>query len=299
MAAIKLQNVHFAYRKGEPILKDINIDVPVGSIYGFLGANGAGKSTTLRLILSLMKPQSGTIELFGSDIRKTYPKHLRKVGSMIESASLYHHLSATDNLRLACKYFNINRKLINPLLGKVSLQDAKNKKVKDFSTGMKQRLGLALSLLHDPDLLILDEPTNGLDPNGIIALRAILNSLRDEGKTILLSSHILSEVEKIVSNIGIINNGSVAFEGSIEELQQFKSRNLGIGFRVSDVSKVVSLFPDLSIEVKDEHHFELTLNDEDDLPAIIKKMVLQDIDLYEVVPATGDLENMFLSITNN
>jgi len=299
MSAIILENVCFAYRRGEPILKDVNITVPEGSIYGFLGANGAGKSTTLRLILSLMKPQSGKISMFGGDIKNTYPKHLNRIGSLIENASLYHHLTAKDNLKIASKYFNVETSKIDPVLELVSLQDTKKKKIKDFSTGMKQRLGLALGLLHDPDILILDEPTNGLDPNGIIVLRKILNNLSASGKTILLSSHILSEVEKIVSNIGIINNGTIAFEGSIQELQKFKSKNLGIKFKVSDSSKVIALFPDLKIQRKDDHTIELTLDSQEDLPALIKKLVRHDVDIYEVVPISGDLENMFLSVTNN
>ena len=299
MSAIILENIYFAYRRGEPILKDVNITVPEGSIYGFLGANGAGKSTTLRLILSLMKPQSGKISMFGGDIKNTYPKHLNRIGSLIENASLYQHLTAKDNLKIASKYFNVETSKIDPVLELVSLQDAKKKKIKDFSTGMKQRLGLALGLLHDPDILILDEPTNGLDPNGIIVLRKILNNLSASGKTILLSSHILSEVEKIVSNIGIINNGTIAFEGSIQELQKFKSKNLGIKFKVSDSSKVIALFPDLKIQRKDDHTIELTLNSQEDLPALIKKLVRHDIDIYEVVPISSDLENMFLSVTNN
>ena len=218
---------------------------------------------------------------------------------MIENASLYHHLSAKENLAIACKYFKVGSDKISPSLELVDLQDAKKKKVRDFSTGMKQRLGLAISLLHDPDILILDEPTNGLDPNGIIALRAILNKLSAEGKTIMLSSHILSEVEKIVTKIGIINNGSIAFEGSIKELQNFRSKNLGMRFKVSDVEKVTSLYPDFNFQKRDDHHFELTFDDQKDLSAMIKNIVLNDIDIYEVVPASGDLENMFLNVTNN
>lgn len=298
MNVVELKNINFAYRKDELILDSISMHVPQGSIYGFLGANGAGKSTTLRLILGLMKPQQGSITLFGEDINKSYPKHLKKIGSMIESASLYEHLSATDNLRIAGKYYGVERSKIDPILELVKLQDAKKKKVKHFSTGMKQRLGLAIALQHDPELLILDEPTNGLDPNGIIALREILNNLTEQGKTILLSSHILSEVEKIVNKVGIINNGKIAFEGSLQELQSIKSKNLKVKFRVSDVGKIINEYPTLEVVAKDHQECEVTIQDEDHLATMIKELVHNDVDIYEVAPVSSDLENMFLSVVN-
>jgi len=298
MNAVELKNINFAYRKNELILDDISMQVPRGSIYGFLGANGAGKSTTLRLILGLMKPQQGKVSMFGNNINDTYPKHLSAVGSMIESASLYEHLSATDNLRIAGKYFGVAKNKIEPILELVKLQDAKKKKVKDFSTGMKQRLGLAIALQHDPELLILDEPTNGLDPNGIIALREILHQLSEQGKTILLSSHILSEVEKIVNRVGIINNGKIAFEGTMSALQTEKSRNLRIKLRVSDINSAVLLFPHMEILNRAHDSFELTIQDQGELAAMVKKIVQNNIDIYEVSPIESNLENMFLSVVN-
>ena len=224
MSAIHLENIRFGYQKNELVLSGINLDVPKGSIYGFLGANGAGKTTSIRLILGLLKPLRGQVSIFGRDIRETYPKHLRQVGSLIENPSLYEHLSAMDNLRIWSKYFEVDSKRIPEVLDLVDLTKAKNKKTSDFSTGMKQRLGLATALLHDPKLLILDEPTNGLDPLGIIDLRGILQKLQAAGKTILLSSHILSEVEKLVSRIGIIQNGKVVFEGKMKELQALRQQ---------------------------------------------------------------------------
>jgi len=298
MNAVELNNINFAYRKSELILNDISMQVPVGSIYGFLGANGAGKSTTLRLLLGLMKPKEGKISIFGKSIADTYPQHLASVGSMIESASLYEHLSAADNLRIAGKYYGVDKKRIEPILELVKLQDAKRKKVKDFSTGMKQRLGLAIALQHDPDLLILDEPTNGLDPNGIIELREILHSLSEQNKTILLSSHILSEVEKIVNRVGIINNGSLAFEGSLSDLQSEKSKNLRVRFKVSDVAKACILFSDLDIIRSDDSEFELIVKTKEDLAAMVKELVNKNIEVYELSPQESDLENMFLSVVN-
>jgi len=178
MNAIAMQNISFGYRKNELVLSNININVPNQSIYGFLGANGAGKTTSIRLILGLLKPASGNVFVFGEDIKKTHPHHFNKIGSLIENPSLYGHLSAEDNLRIWSKFFNTPKQRTAEVLELVNLGDAKKKKTADFSTGMKQRLGLATALLHDPQLIILDEPTNGLDPMGIIKLREILNQLR-------------------------------------------------------------------------------------------------------------------------
>lgn len=299
MAIIQLENIDFAYRKNEPVLKGVNLNVPDGSIYGFLGPNGAGKSTTLRLILALMKPKSGKISLFGNVIKSSYPKYLERVGSLIESASLYGHLSATDNLKIAAKYFNTPENRIPTILEKVKLGHTAKKKTKDFSTGMKQRLGLAMSLLHDPELLILDEPTNGLDPNGIIELRQILRELNDEGKTILLSSHILSEVEKIVDHVGIINNGSIVFEGSFDALQELRGKNITVKIRVSQNEKAISVLSDYEINHVDDKYFNVALNDSSELPEIAKILVANDIDIYELSPQSNDLENIFLNVTQS
>ncbi len=299
MSIIQLDHIDFAYKKKEPVLTDVNIHVPQGSIYGFLGANGAGKSTTLRLILGLMKPQAGRISLFGQDIKESYPAHLAKVGSLIESASLYDHLTATDHLKIACRYFNVPADKINATLQLVKLGHTAKKKTKDFSTGMKQRLGLAMALLHDPEVLILDEPTNGLDPNGIIELRQIIKQLNDEGKTILLSSHILSEVEKVVSRLGIIKDGSIVFEGSIKELQALRTKNMVVVFKVSDSHVAINALARKNCTLIDDQQFSLRAEDKDDIAAIIKALVQRDIEIYEVKPQSSDLENMFLNVTNH
>jgi len=298
MSVIHLNQINFSYTKNVTILENINLNVPEGSIYGFLGANGAGKSTTLRLILGLIKAQSGTISMFGEEIRNTYPNHLSKVGSLIESASLYDHLSATDNLKIAAKYYNTPTSSINEVLKKVKLEHTAKKKTKDFSTGMKQRLGLAIALLHNPEILILDEPTNGLDPNGIIELRQILKTLNEEGKTILLSSHILSEVEKIVSRLGIIKNGSIVFEGSIAELQELRGKNIEVHFIVSDSTAASKLLGIYDYKIIDDHRFTVIVNDKNTISKIINQLVNHQVEIFEVTPQSNDLENMFLSMTN-
>ncbi len=298
MNAITLENISFGYKRNELVLSDININVPQQSIYGFLGANGAGKTTSIRLILSLLKPANGNISIFGEDIKKTIPHHFNKIGSLIENPSLYYHLSAEDNLKIWCKFFKAPKERIDRVLSLVSLKDAKGKKTSDFSTGMKQRLGLAIALLHDPQLLILDEPTNGLDPMGIIKLREILNQLRAEGKTILLSSHILQEVEKLVTQIGIIKGGRIVFEGSLQKLQEIKQQNIQVQLKVNDSDKAFDLITASQKSILENKKIKLVINHENELPLIIKSLVNADIEIFEVSPVASDLEKMFLSITN-
>ena len=296
-----MQNISFGYRKNELVLSNININVPNQSIYGFLGANGAGKTTSIRLILGLLKPASGNVFVFGEDIKKTHPHHFNKIGSLIENPSLYGHLSAEDNLRIWSKFFNTPKQRTAEVLELVNLGDAKKKKTADFSTGMKQRLGLATALLHDPQLIILDEPTNGLDPMGIIKLREILNQLRSEGKTILLSSHILLEVEKLVTQIGIIKDGSIVFEGNLQQLQEIKQKNIEVILKVDEVEKAFEIIQiqKKSIEesIDKNRKIKITLDHENELPNIVKSLVNADVNIYEVSPIANDLEKMFLSIT--
>lgn len=222
MNPIEIKNLTFGYSTKTPILKNLNLTVVPGSIYGFLGANGAGKSTTIRNILGLLKPQGGSITLLGKQLSvKTLPI-LQNVGTLIESPSLYPHLTAYKNLKIACNYYNVPYSRIDEVLDIVKLNNHKKKAVGKFSTGMKQRTGLAMALIHDPELLILDEPSSGLDPNGILEMRHIIQDLSEMGKTIMLSSHLLSEVERTVSHIGIIQDGEMKFEGSMSELNNLK-----------------------------------------------------------------------------
>jgi len=195
-------------------LDNISLAIPKGSIYGFLGANGAGKTTTLRLLLGLIKKQKGKITLFENDLMVNRISMLKKIGSLIEQPSLYSHLSGKENLHVFGLAYPYSRKRIDEVIKTVGLTVAADKKVKAYSLGMKQRLAIAIALLHDPELLILDEPTNGLDPNGIIDVRNLIKKLNSEGKTIIISSHLLSEVEKVATHVGIIHNGKIVFEGT-------------------------------------------------------------------------------------
>ncbi len=297
-AIISVESLNFAYTSGQPILKNLNLEVPKAAIYGFLGANGAGKSTTIRSVLGLLKPASGQVKLFGQEIRANRLEVLRKVGSLIESPSIYKHLSGYDNLKIACKYLNLPLSRIDEVLELVNLTKNSKKISKQYSTGMKQRLGLAIALLCDPELLILDEPTNGLDPTGIIEFRNILKRLNDEGKTIFLSSHLLSEIEKIATKVGVLNQGKMVFQGTIDELNRLKKGKLKVTLSTSNSQKALeALSGKFPAKITDTDSLEVALNNEDDLPSIIETMVANSIKVYEVTHQKDDLEKLFISLT--
>ena len=201
-------------------VRDLNLRVPKGALYGFLGPNGAGKSTTIRMLLGLIKPSRGTIHLFNQDLTKHRLEILRKVGSIVEATSYYEHLTAYENLEISRKILQLPKKEIDKALDIVKLSKWKNQKVKDFSLGMKQRLGIAQALMGNRELLILDEPTNGLDPAGVREIRELIISLPEIMKaTVLISSHILKEIELIADHVGIIHQGKLLFQGTLAELQ--------------------------------------------------------------------------------
>jgi len=214
---IETHELCFSYRKQE-VLRSINLEVPEGSVFGFLGVNGAGKSTTIRILLGLLSPQSGTVSILGKNVSADR-ELLRNVGSLIDFPSAYGHLSAYDNLKIVTTLLGLGNHRINETLAIVGLAGLHKKKVKSFSVGMKQRLGLALALVADAPILILDEPSNGLDPFGMAELRKLIVTLSTaHGKTIFISSHLLDEVEKVSTHIAILHKGSIRFQGKKEEL---------------------------------------------------------------------------------
>lgn len=216
---LKTNNVSKKYKKTY-VVKDLSISVRKNSVYGLLGPNGAGKSTLLKMITGIIRPTSGEI-LFNND--SWTRKDLLNIGSLIESPPLYENLTAFENLKVRAILLGVPLKRCSEVLEKMDLIDAKNKKVSNFSLGMKQRLGIALALLNNPKLLVLDEPTNGLDPFGIEELRKMIRSLVDSGISIIISSHILSEIQQVADDIGIIYNGTLLYEDKInvsENLEQ-------------------------------------------------------------------------------
>src|SRR5688572_20526657 len=213
---IKTIRLSYHYSKDVQTLFDIDLNVQQGTIYGFLGPNGSGKTTTLSLLLGLLNNQQGSIEIFGQHLHSDRINILKKIGSLIEVPSLYSHLTAKENLEIYRPIYGASKARVEEVLRIVGLADTNNKTAKRFSLGMKQRLAIALALLPNPELLILDEPSNGLDPGGIIELRQLIKKLnKDHGMTIIISSHLLGEVEKMVTHVGIIFKGKMLFQGSL------------------------------------------------------------------------------------
>lgn len=209
---IKTQNVSKKFKKTYAV-KDLSLSVRRNTVYGLLGPNGAGKSTLLKIITGIIRPTSGEIQFCGHPWKR---KDLSDIGSLIESPPLYENLTAFENLKVRATLMGIRRNRCYEVLQKMDLADAENKKTSEFSLGMKQRLGIALALLNDPQLLILDEPTNGLDPFGIEELRKTIRAFADSGISVIVSSHILSEVQQVADDIGIIYNGSLLYEDKID-----------------------------------------------------------------------------------
>ncbi len=218
---LETQAISHHYSSKAMVLDRLDLKVPTGSIFGFLGPNGAGKTTTLRLVLGLLKKQQGNIVFFGRPFEPNRVDILKRVGSLIESPSIYGHLSAVDNLRLLQRVYHCPEERIALVLELTGLADTGRKKAGQFSLGMKQRLGMAIALLNEPELLILDEPTNGLDPAGIIELRDLLKTLnRERGVTILVSSHLLAEMQRLVTHTAIIHKGKLLYQGTLAELKR-------------------------------------------------------------------------------
>ena len=200
-------------------VRSLDLSVGQGEIFGFLGPNGAGKTTTIRMALGLIRPTAGTVEVLGQDVARNRKRVLPRVGALVESPALYLYMSGRDNLKAVADVLGgVPAARIDEVLGTVGLADRQRDRVKSYSLGMKQRLGLAIALLNDPDLLILDEPANGLDPAGVVEMRDLLRSLAAQGKTIFISSHVLSEVQQICHRVAIINVGELVKVATVEEL---------------------------------------------------------------------------------
>lgn len=214
---------------------DLDLRVPAGAVYGFLGPNGAGKTTTIRTLLGLARPAGGTVTVLGQELHPDARPVLRRLGSMVEHPSLYPHLTAVENLRLTCRMRGLDGAAATRALGRVGLEGARHQLVRTFSLGMRQRLGLALAWLGEPELLILDEPTNGLDPAGMRDIRALLRELpATQGTTVFLSSHLLGEVEQVATHVGVLHQGRLRFQGTLEALKAGTGRTLRVGTDAPD-----------------------------------------------------------------
>jgi ABC-type multidrug transport system ATPase subunit len=301
MNCIETQNLTYRFSEKEIILKNIQLQVPEGSIYGFLGPNGAGKTTTLKLILGLLKKQEGSISIFNKPFEKHRIEILKKVGSLIESPSLYTHLTAKENLKIWQKVYQCPMSRIDEVLEIVGLSETGKKKAGKFSLGMKQRLSIAIALLHSPTLLILDEPTNGLDPNGILEIRELLTKInRENGITIIISSHLLAEIEKMVTHVGIINKGEILFQGTLTELHEQQTKTSSIIFETSDNEKTSKILQSkgLVVSVKNELVI-IPFIDREVIAEIVSELVHAKIEVYQVSTLKNDLESIFIDLTKN
>ena len=276
-------------------MRALALQVQEGAIYGFLGPNGAGKTTTLRLVLGLLRLQEGAVAVLGRSIPRERLAVLRRVGSSVESPSLYGDLTAAENLEVWRLLFDVPRSRIPEVLRLVGLADTGSKRARAFSLGMKQRLALAVALLHEPELLVLDEPANGLDPQGILEMRDLLLQLnRERGITILVSSHVLSEVARLVSHVGVIRRGELRFQGTLSSLLERRRRETVL--RTSDDGRAAGLIP----SARRENGKVVTPHRSDaETAGMVRTLVAAGIDVHEVTPLAADLERLFLDLVED
>ncbi|MCH5584424.1 ABC transporter ATP-binding protein [Shimazuella sp. AN120528] len=296
-----LQTYHLTKRyKDKVVVNDLNMTIKTGDIYGFLGQNGAGKTTTLRMLMGLIRPSAGEVELFGAELNGNRNKALERIGAIIEYPGFYLNLNAVDNLEIHRRLMGMgNKECIDEVLTTVGLLDAKHQKVRNYSLGMKQRLGIARALLHHPELLILDEPTNGLDPGGIKEIRQLfLDLTKQRGITFIISSHLLSEVEQVANRIGIIHQGRLLEEIDYETLQK-KTRHY-LEIKVDDGQRAAYVL-EQKLNITDYLVTEpgiLRLYEQLDQPEKINlTLTKNDIGVKKIVLSGDSLEDYFLKLT--
>lgn len=296
---LQIKNLQKGF-KDTQVVNLSSLSVQQGEIYGFLGPNGAGKTTTMKMILSLISRTAGEIEVFGQSIG-TDKQYLNQIGSMIEEPSYYPNLTGYENLLVFQKILGFDKKNIQETLKIVGLDQPKNKKklVKDYSLGMKQRLALAFALVKKPSLLILDEPTNGLDPAGIHEIRELIIKLaKEQGITVFISTHILSEVEHIADRVGIINHGQLVYEGEIRKIQSNKWLELRGDFRGrrEAISQVLFGYPCKMLEIQ-EDKLKLTNLADQQISNLLRDLIVEKVPIYEVKQEQETLESIFLNLT--
>ena len=292
---LKCENLHKFFRKKE-ILKGVSLEVSSGDILGFIGPNGAGKTTTIKLILGLQKINSGKVSVNGYDIQTNFEKAISKVGAIIENPDLYMYLTGYENLKLISNlYKSVTKARVDEVVKLVGLENRINDKVSKYSLGMRQRLGVAQAILHKPNLLILDEPTNGLDPEGIKELRSLLIKLAtEENMGILISSHNLAELESFCNKVCIIKNGVIVENSSLDSVKKAASSGNYI-IEVDNSSKAKTLLGDIA-NIIDDTHISVS-SDRENISEIVKKLVLQEIKIYSLQEKIVTLEDAFLKKT--
>jgi ABC-type multidrug transport system ATPase subunit len=282
-------------RYGDAILAvdDLELRVRRGEVYGFLGPNGAGKTTTLRMLLGLVRPTSGEAAVLG--VPPGSPQGLARIGAMVEVPAFYPYLSGRDNLRVLARHAGVGEDRVDTVLAEVRLTDRAADRSATYSQGMKQRLGVAAALLKDPELLVLDEPTNGLDPAGMAEMREFIRSLGEGGRTVVLSSHLMGEIEQVSDRVGVIRNGSLVAEGTVEELRG----RAGLRVRAEPLAEAASLIealPDVDAVTRIDGLLDVAV-DTSAAPAINRALVEAGVAVSELYAQKASLEDVFLELT--
>ena len=290
MNILKVQNLCKKIGKKE-ILKDVSFEINSGDILAFIGPNGAGKTTTIKCILGLQKLNSGSVIINGYNIKNDFVKAINNVGCIVESPDVYMYLTGMQNLELqASLYHDIEEDDIAKVVALVGLEKRIYDKVSKYSLGMRQRLGIALALIHNPNLLILDEPTNGLDPEGIKELRELLKSLAKKGMGILISSHNLSELESFCNRVVILSKGEIIESSSITDIKKLDENKYIL--KVDDTNKVKDIIKKTDT-IKDKNYIEI-IREEKDIPTLINDFIKKDVLLYEIKREDISLEEAFI-----
>ncbi len=289
---LELNNLVKKFGK-KTVIDNLSLSVDSGQIYGFLGPNGAGKTTTIKMIVGLLSIDKGSIKIQGLDVTSKHEKAMKNIGAIVENPDLYNYLSGMDNLKLFARIHNIGKDRIKEVVKLVDLEARINDKVKKYSLGMKQRLGLAVALLHSPKLLILDEPTNGLDPAGIKKLRDILKKLaHEQGVAVFVSSHQLAEMQLMCDKVAIIDNGKMV---KIENLSAVMDKSETYILEVSDITKSIELLKDICKTNISQDKLQVSYSGS--ISEIVKLLVNQNIDIFYVNKDTNSLEQDFLNVT--
>ena len=293
--AVETRSLTKRYATGVLAVSDLNLQVRSGEVYGFLGPNGAGKTTTLRMLSGLLLPTSGTALVAGA--APGTPASLMRMGAMVETPAFYPYLSGRDNLRVMARYAGAPLARIEPALEQVDLKDRARFKFKTYSTGMKQRLGVAAALLKEPQLLILDEPTSGLDPQGTVEMRALIKQLRSGGRTVLLSSHLLNEVEITCDRVGVITGGKLVAEGTVDELRARGGQALLI--RAAPLDQARRLLESIvgAGAVEERAGMLAVTAGPSQAASLNRRLVADGVDVSELRVSEQSLEDVFLQLT--
>ncbi|MBD5586068.1 ABC transporter ATP-binding protein [Clostridium botulinum] len=290
---VNTNNLQKSFNK-KIVVENLCLRIPKGCIFGLLGPNGVGKTTTIRMILGLIRPDHGSVEIFGKDISSNREAILKNMGAMVETPSFYGNLNAWENLKIVCLMKQISTEHINSTLELVGLENCAEKKVSKFSLGMKQRLGIATAIIGNPKLVILDEPVNGLDPAGIHEIRTLIKTLAKKLQiTFLISSHLLNEMELMADKVGIIKNGHLIYQGDLQQLMKNHDRRIVLG--VNELKKAIKYFSNKNIPVINQGN-NLVIEGKYTVEDISKELMEQGIGITSIYNKNDSLEDIYLKM---